>query len=73
MLAAVRGDRLGRRHRVALDEGEGGRAHEQLVELGGARPLRGTLGEPVLDDAEGGVGVGQLGAQLGGLGNVMPR
>ena len=64
MLAAEGGDRLGRGHRVALDEGEGGGALEQLVELGGARPFGGSLREPVLDHAERGIRLRKPRAQL---------
>ena len=53
-----------------FDEGERGRALEHRVELGGAGPLHRPLGEPVLDDPEGGIGLRELRAQLGGLGNA---
>ena len=52
------------------DEGEGGRALEQLGEPLLAGLVGGEFGEPVLDDPEAGVGLAQLGAQLSGLGDA---
>ena len=60
-------DRLRRLGGVAADEGERGRALEQLGEPVLAGLLGGEFGEPVLDDPEAGVGFAQLGAQLGRL------
>ena len=57
---------------VALDQGERGRADEQLVDALGAGLGGGELGEPVLDHLEAGVGLAQAAAQLGGLGDADP-
>ena len=70
MLAAEGRDRLRRHRGVAADKGQRGRALEQLCEALLAGPLGGKLGEPVLDDAEAGVCLTQLGAQLGRLGDA---
>ena len=69
LLGEVR-DRLGGDHRVALDEGQRGRALEQAVHALGADLLGGQLREAVLDDLEGGVGLAQLAAELSRLGNA---
>jgi hypothetical protein len=65
-------DRLGRHGGVAADEGQGGGALEQLVEPGRAGLLGGAQGEAVLDHPERRVGVAQLVAQLGDLGDRDP-
>ena len=64
------GDRLGDDDGVALDEREGDRALEELVDVLGPGLLGGELGEAVLDDLELGVGLAELGAKLGGLGDA---
>ena len=66
------GDRLRGDHRVAVDQGQRGRADQQLVDLLGAGVGGGALREPVLDHLEHGVGLAQLAAQLGGLGDADP-
>ena len=65
--AAEVAQRLGGRGGVAADERHRRRALQELLQAVGAGLVGGTLGERVLDDAEGGVGVAQRGAQLGGL------
>ena len=62
-------ERLGGLRGVAVDEHERGRALQELLERLGARVVGRTLGQRVLDDAEAGVDLAQLGAQLGGLGH----
>ena len=63
-------DRFRRLGGVAADEGEGGRALQQLGEPLLAGFLGGDFRQPVLDDAEAGVGLAQFRAQLGRLGNA---
>ena len=46
---------------------------EQLLQRLGAGLVGGALGQRVLDDREGRVGLAQLRAQLGDLATVMPR
>src|SRR5205085_6686813 len=65
--AGVVSDRLGGGGGVTADEGERGGAGEVVLEGDGAGVVGGAFGERVLDDFEGGVGVAELGAQLGDL------
>ncbi len=65
--ARVVGDRLGGRGGIAADEGQRGRALEELLQRLGADLIGRPLGQGVLHDPEAGVGVAQLGAQLGRL------
>ena len=66
-------DRLRGLGGVAADEGEGGRALEQLRQPLLAGFVGSKFRQPVLDDAEACVGLAQFGAQLGSLGTLMPR
>ena len=52
-------DRLRRQRRVALDEGECRRALQMLLERFGPGRVGGAQRQPVLDDAEAGVGLAQ--------------
>ncbi len=63
---------LGGGRRIALDEGERGRALQVILERLGARLVSGAQRQAVLDDAEACVGVAQARAQLGGLGHADP-
>ncbi len=63
-------DRLRGLGGVAADEGQRGRALQQLGEALLAGFVGGEFGQAVLDDAEAGVGLAQLAAQLGRLGNA---
>src|SRR6185312_1149083 len=63
-------DRFRGRGGVATDEGEGGRALQQLGQALLAGIVGGELGQAVLDDAEAGVGLAQLRAQLSRLGDA---
>ena len=65
--APVVGDGLGRAGDVAADERQGGGAREERLQRLGADLVGGALGERVLDDLEGRVGLAQLGPQLGDL------
>ncbi len=67
--AGVVGDGLGGGGDVAAHEREGGGPGEELLERLCADLVGGTLGERVLDDLEGGVGLAQRGAQLSDLGD----
>ena len=70
MLLGEGRDRLGDDDGVALDERERDRALKQVVDVLGPGLLGGELGEAVLDDLELGVGLAELGAELGGLGDA---
>ncbi len=71
VVLAVEGrDRLRRHRGVAVDEGQCGRALEQLLELVAAGLVGGELGQPVLDDPEAGVGVAQVRPKGRSLGNA---
>jgi hypothetical protein len=72
VLAGERRDRLRGDHSIALDERERDGSVEELRELRGPRFLDRALREPVLDDAERGVRLAQVGPQLRGRGNADP-
>ena len=67
--AGVVGDRLGGQRGVAAHERQRGRALRGVLQRLGAGLVGGAFGERVLDDPEGRVGLAQLGAQLGDLGD----
>jgi hypothetical protein len=62
-------DRFRGRGSVTPYEGESGWALQQLGQALLAGFVGGEFGQPVLDDAETGIGLAQFRAQLGGLGN----
>ncbi len=62
-------ERLGGHRGVAVDQRQRGRADEHRLEVRGARLVGGALGQRVLDHAEAGIGIAQLGPQLGDLGH----
>jgi len=64
------GDRFRGLRGVAADEGQRGRALQQPGELLLAGFVGRQLGQAVLDDPEAGVGLAELRAQLGCLGNA---
>ena len=57
---------------VALDEGQGGRPAEMILEHVGPGGIGGAQGQAVLDDAEAGVGIAQACTQLGRLRHADP-
>ncbi len=64
------GDRLGDDDGVAFDESERDRALKEVVDVLGPGLLGGELREAVLDDLELRVGLAELGAEFGGLGDA---